>query len=213
MQIPLAALAAMEGLVNPLLRQLKAQGGSAAAYWDELQGSCFEIRVAPWGSRLYLQVTAEGLFFYRHQEEPADAWIEATPQAYLKMATSPAGADRLFSSDVSLGGDTQKLEQLQDLMMALGLDAGEVVTRLAGPLPVSSLQAGLGQLLSWGRRAKAAAEQDLKDYLEEETGILPGQNSLHLLEDGLEELRLDVDRLEARIRLLEAAAQQQAGES
>ncbi|SFB97331.1 ubiquinone biosynthesis protein UbiJ [Marinospirillum celere] len=213
MQIPLAALTALESLVNPLIRQLSAQGSLTSARLAQLQGSWFEIGVLPWGMKVYLQVTEEGLFFQRHLEDRADAWIETTPQAYLKMATSANSQEVLFGPEVAIGGDTQKLEWLQELLAALGLDAGDVLTRLAGPLPVASIQAGLGQLLGWGRRASAAAQQDLKDYLEDETGILPGQNSLHLLEDGLEELRLDVDRLEARVGLLEAATKKQAGES
>ncbi len=213
MQLPITALTALESLVNPILRQLAGAGGLTAARLNELEGSVFEIRVLPLGLKLFLQVTAEGLYFHRHLEDAADAWIEATPQAYLKMATSSAATKVLFSPEVKVGGATQQLEKLQDLLASLGLDASELITRFAGPLPLAGLQAGFGQLLGWGRRAKAAASRDLKEYLDEEAAILPGQNSLHLLEDALDELRLDVDRLEARVRLLEAATSQAAGGS
>ncbi|WP_404420034.1 SCP2 domain-containing protein [Marinospirillum sp.] len=212
MQLPLAALTALENLVNPLLRQVVAQAGATAANLDELQDSCLEIRIAPWGLQVFLLVTPDGLYFHRTLETEPDAWVEATPQAYLKMATQPAASGVLFTPEVKVGGDTRKLELLQDLIASLGLDTGDLVARFSGPLPLAGLQAGFTQLRSWGSRASAAARRDLKDYLEEESGILPGQNSLHLLESGLEELRLDVDRLEARIRLLEAA-RKQAGET
>lgn len=209
MQLPLGALTALETLINPLLRQFVAQAGVTAANLDELQGSCLEMRVAPWGLQVFVQVTADGIYLHRSLDIEPDAWMEATPQAYLKMATQPAASGVLFSPEVKVGGDTRKLEALQDLIAALGLDAGDLVARFTGPLPLAGLQAGFSQLRSWGARASAAAQRDLKDYLEEESEILPGQNSLHLLESGLEELRLDVDRLEARIRLLEAAKNQQ----
>ena len=211
MQLPLAALAALESLVNPLLRQLVAQGGLTAARLDELQGSLFEIRINPWDLQVFIQVSADGFYFHRHLEAPADAWMQASPQALLKLATRSPAEGVHFGSDIQVGGDTARLETLQALVSALGLDAGEILARVAGPLPLASVQAGLQQLLSWGRRTQAAAQRDLKDYLEEETGLLPGQNSLHLLEDELEELRLDVDRLEARLRLLETAARQKTG--
>ena len=209
MQLPLAALAALENLVNPLLRQVIAQAGATAAKLDELQGSCVEIRVAPWGFKVLVLVSSDGLYLHRSLEAEPDAWVEATPQAYLKMATQPAASGVLFTPEVTVGGDTRKLELLQDLISALGLDANDLVTRFSGPLPLAGLQAGLSQLRSWGARASTAAQRDIKDYLEEESGILPGQNSLHVMESSLEELRLDVDRLEARIRLLEAAKKQQ----
>lgn len=209
MQLPLGVLTALENLVNPVLRQLAGQAGATAAHLDELQGTCIEVRVAPWGLRVFLLVTADGFFLHRTLDTPPDAWIEATPQAYLKMATQSAASGVLFASDVQIGGDTHKLEVLQDLIASLGLDAGDLMMRFTGPLPLAGLQAGFSQLRSWGARASQAAQRDVKDYLEEESGILPGQNSLHVAETALEDLRLDVDRLEARIRLLEASQNQQ----
>lgn len=212
MSVPLVALTALESLVNPLLHSLAAQEGLTAAHLHQLQGRVFEVRLAPWGTSLYVQVEPEGLFLHRHWEEAPDAWIEATPQAYLKMATHSVASGALFSADVHIGGDTQQLETLQALLAGLGLDAQEVMMRLTAALPFASqafmgLQAGAGQLLRWGQRARQAARTDLHDYLDDETGSLPGQNSLHLLQTDLDCLRLDVDRVEARLRLLEAAVE------
>ena len=213
MQLPLTALTALENLINPALRQLAATGGLTATHLQELEGSVFELRATPPGLQVFLQVTPEGLCFHRYLEDPADAWIEAPPGVYLKMATSSTASSLLFSPAVQVGGATAKLESLQDLIAGLGLDAGELVARFAGPLPLASFRAGLDRLLSWGHRAGSAAGQDLKDYLEDESGFLPSRNSLHLLEDDLETLRLDVDRLTARVQLLEAAANKAAGEN
>ncbi|MBE0506505.1 MAG: SCP2 sterol-binding domain-containing protein [Marinospirillum sp.] len=203
MQLPLSALTALETLVNPLLRKAVAQGGATAITWQKLQDTCVEIRVQPWGARLLLHVTADGLYFYRQGEDTPDAWMEATPQAYIKMATRPDAASVMFSPEVKVGGDTHKLELLQQLLSGLGLDAVELISRVTGPLPLAGLQAGFSQLTGFMQRFGGSAMQDAREYLDEESGLLPGQNSLHLLEDALEELRLDVDRLEARIRLQE----------
>lgn len=205
MQLPLGALTALENLLNPALRQLAAQSGATAAHLEALQGDCFELRVLPWDWQVFLLVTPEGFAWHRSLEVTPDAWIEASPQAYLKMATQSTASGVLFSPDVRVGGDTRKLESLQDLLASLGLDASELVMRFTGPLPLAGLQAGWRSLRGWSERASQAAQRDLKDYLEEETAILPGQNSLHLAESALEELRLDVDRLEARIQRLEAS--------
>ncbi|WP_114417367.1 ubiquinone biosynthesis accessory factor UbiJ [Marinospirillum perlucidum] len=211
MQLPLAALTALESLINPLLRQAAAQGGATALSLQELSGSLFELRVHPQGWQVFVQVSDSGLYFYRQTEETADAWMEASLPAYLQMATRPDAQAVLFSPEVKVGGQTAKLEAFQGLLAALGLDAGELLNQVAGPLPLAGFQAGLSQLLGWTQRTANAARQDFKDYLEEETGVMPGENSRHLLEDSLDELRMDVDRLEARIRLLETA-QQQAGD-
>ncbi|SFX33491.1 ubiquinone biosynthesis accessory factor UbiJ [Marinospirillum alkaliphilum] len=203
MALPLSLLAGLESLINPLLRQAVAREGAAAAALQELHGSLLELRVTGLDVQVQLQVNHEGLSLYRQADVQPDAWMEASPASYLKMATRPDASAVLFSPEVQIGGDTRKLELLQDLMSGLGLDAAELIHQFTGPLPLALLQSGMSRLLGFGQRFSQSAGQDLKDYLDDETGLLPGRNSLHLLEDALGELRLDVDRLEARIRLLE----------
>lgn len=202
MQLPLSVLTVLESLVNPLLRQAIAQEGAAAIAFEKLQGNCIEYQVSGLNLQLTMQITQDGLYFYRQNEELADAWILASPQDYLKMATSKDAASILFGPEVSVGGNTHLLEILQELIAGLGIDAQELIARIAGPLPLDSIQAGFSQLLQLGQRLTGSANEDIKSYLDDETGILPGKNSWHLAEDALHELRLDIDRLEARVNLL-----------
>lgn len=213
MQLPLSLLTALEGWVNPLLRQALAQEGAAAIAFEKLQASCIEFQVSGLNLTLRMQVTSDGLYFYRQGDEPADAWILASPQAYLKMATSQDAASILASPEVSVGGKTHLLEVLQALIAGLGLDAQELVARIASPLPLGSIQAGFSQLFQLGQRLTSSASADFKSYLDDEAGVLPGKNSWHLAEDKLHELRLDVDRLEARTHLLEKQLQSKAGDN
>jgi len=212
MQLPLSVLTALEGLINPLLRQAIVQGGTAAAAFEKLQGSCIEFRVSGLNTQLRMQVAEDGLYLYRQSEEPADAWIMASAQDYLKMATGKNVSEVLSDPEVSVGGNTHLLEVPQELIVGLGLDTQELIARVTGPLPLTSVQAGFNQLLQFGRRFSSSASEDIKSYLDDEAAILPGQNSWHLAEDALHELRLDIDRLEARINLLEEQLQPNAGE-
>ncbi|NLW05912.1 MAG: hypothetical protein GX029_11930 [Pseudomonadaceae bacterium] len=212
MQLPLSALTALESLINPLLRQAVAQEGGAAAAFEKLQGSCIEFQVTGLNLQLRMQIAGDGLYLYRQSEEPADAWILTSPQTYLKMATSKDASSILFGSKVTVGGNTHLLETLEELIAGLGLDAQELVSRVASPLPLASIQASVNQLLQFGQRFTGSASEDVKSYLDDEAAILTGKNSWHVAEDKLHELRLDVDRLEARINLLEKQLQPLAGE-
>ena len=203
MQLPLSVLTALESLINPLLKQAVAQEGAAAVALETLQGSCIEFQVSGLDLQVRLQVSSDGVYFYRHGDEPADAWILAAPHVYLKMATSKDANSILFGSDVTVGGNTYLLEVLQELIAGLGLDTKELISRVAGPLPLASIQAGFSQLLQFGQRFTGSASDDVKSYVDDEAGLLAGKNSWHLAEDSLHELRLDVDRLDARISLLE----------
>lgn len=203
MQLPLSVLTALESLINPLLKQAVAQEGAAAAALKTLQGNCIEFQVSGLDLQIRLQVSSDGFYLYRHSDEPADAWILAAPHVYLKMATSKDANSILFGSEVAIGGNTYLLEVLQELIAGLGLDTQELISRVAAPLPVASIQAGFSQLLQFGQRFTRSASADVKSYIDDEAGLLAGKNSWHLAEDALHDLRLDVDRLEARISLLE----------
>ncbi len=205
MQLPLSVLTALESLINPLLRQAVAQEGAAAAAFQTLQGSCIEFQVSGLNLQIRLQVSSDGFYLYRQSDEPADAWILASPSVYLQMATSKDANSILFGSKVTIGGNTYLLEVLQELIAGLGLDTKELISRVAEPLPLplASIQAGVSQLLQFGQRFTGSASQDVQSYLDDEAGLLTGKNSWHLVEDSLHDLRLDVDRLDARISLLE----------
>ncbi|HKM14733.1 MAG TPA: SCP2 sterol-binding domain-containing protein [Marinospirillum sp.] len=203
MQLPLSVLTALESLINPLLKQAVAQEGAAAAALESLQGNCIEFQVSGLDLQFKIQISNDGLYFYRQTDEPADAWILASPQVYLKMATSKDANSILFGSEVTVGGNTYLLEVLQELIAGLGLDTKELISRVAAPLPIASIQAGFSQLLQFGQRFTDSASADVKSYIDDEVGLLVGKNSWHLAEDELHDLRLDVDRLEARIHLLE----------
>ena len=59
-----------------------------------------------------------------------------------------------------------------------------------------------GKAFSWGRRAAATAVQNVAEYLAHERADLVPRAEADQFTAGVERLREDVDRLEARIKLL-----------
>jgi ubiquinone biosynthesis protein UbiJ len=69
---------------------------------------------------------------------------------------------------------------------------------------------GLGQfaksLGAWGRRARSTVEQNVAEYLQEESRAVPGRHEGDTFRRDVEMLRDDVERLVARLRRLESSA-------
>ena len=54
----------------------------------------------------------------------------------------------------------------------------------------------------WSKHANASVRRNIDDYLREETHLLPDRNEVAAFSDGLDRLKLDIDRIQARARLL-----------
>ena len=54
----------------------------------------------------------------------------------------------------------------------------------------------------WSKHASASVRRNIDDYLREETNLLPDRNEVAAFGDVLDRLKLDIDRIQARARLL-----------
>lgn len=194
----LGALATLEQWINPLLK-----GPACQARLAQLAGSLFRIRLTPPDVLVWLSITPSGIVFYRHLDGEADAWLEMSPSALLKLVTGPSSTAAMMSSGVHMGGDTVRLESLQALLQSLELDTSRLVSQLVGPTWTDWGRSGLMGLRDWALRTGASSQQDVRDYVHEEVRWAPAPHAMQCLEDELSELRLSLDRLEARVGQLE----------
>ncbi|WP_416886414.1 SCP2 sterol-binding domain-containing protein [Marinospirillum sp.] len=203
MALPLSALVTLEGVLNPLVRQLRSQSLAAEQTWQQLTGRALRCEVRPFGWSLVCVFSNEGLSLLRETEREVEAWMSATPLDYLALIQ---GRNR----QVDMGGDTALFEQIQDLWQQLSQEAQQrVIAQLhllpfAGPVMAQG-GALLKNLMGFGRRATQAAQRDVNLYVADEAELLMNADQLHVAEAGLFTLRQELERLEAKIQRLEGA--------
>lgn len=153
----------------------------------------FDLFVLPGGEQLALATRWEG---------EVDARLSGTLEDFIRLGSSDDPAAELINGRLSLYGDSAALQQLQRIIRDLDPDWEAPLARLFGDVAGHQL----GRALRWGsRRARYAGERltaQGREWLREESDLLPGTWELTRFADDVDALAARVDRLEARLRRL-----------
>jgi ubiquinone biosynthesis protein UbiJ len=114
----------------------------------------------------------------------------SSPEALLR-----AGA-------VEIRGDTDIARKYRELARLLMPDPEEELSLVIGDVPAHQLGRLARSVYGWSRQASATAVRNVAEYLAHERADLVPRAEADQFTSGVERLREDVDRLEARINLL-----------
>jgi ubiquinone biosynthesis accessory factor UbiJ len=191
-----------ESLVN---RNLRAST-PARALLAELAGRSFAIQVeTPIGGRLMrlrLAAAAEGLAITAG-DEPADASVTGSP---LGLAALVAGRSdgRFTAAGVAIAGDAEVAGAFEKLLRYARPEFEEELARLVGDVPAHYAARAARGAADWGRRALDSIARNVGEYLIEEGRDVVSHAELESFHSGVDRIREDVDRAEARLALVAA---------
>lgn len=107
--------------------------------------------------------------------------------------------------DVTIRGDAELAQKFRELAMLLKPDIEEELSKLIGDTPAHQALRMVRTLAGVGRRAAGTGVRNVAEYLaHERRDLVPGAEAEDFYR-GVEKLREDLDRLDTRIRLLDAA--------
>jgi ubiquinone biosynthesis protein UbiJ len=196
--IGVAALAGLEQALNAALA-LDPHTGARLA---RLQGKLIAVELRGTGITLTLQPTGEGkLRLMGDYDGEVDTTLRGAPFSLLRMGMGRAG-EGMFSGEVEIDGDVELGTQIQRVFEKLDIDWEEHLSRLTGDIVAHQLGNTVRGLFAWGQRAIDHLGRDVADYLQEESDTLPVDWEVEEFIKGVDTLRSDVDRIEARVRRL-----------
>ena len=134
-------------------------------------------------------------------EPAADAEISGTLLSLAALA-GPHPEEVIQRGDVSIHGDAEIAQQFRELAMLLKPDVEEELSRLIGDTPAHQALRFVRMATGFGRRAAATGVRNVAEYLAHERRDLVPRAEADDFYRGVERLREDLDRLEARTRLL-----------
>jgi len=208
MPIPDAALAALEATINRYL----ALDPEGAARITDLQGKVILIEVIGFDTRFYLIPGPAGVHFYGDYAGTPDCILRAAPLALARLGVSHRKADRLFSGEVQIEGDTHLAQAFGDFLSGLEVDWEEQLARLVGDVAAHWIGSQIRAADRWGRRTADTLTEDVKEYLQEEARLLPSHYEVQAFLDEVDLVRDGVERLAARIERLTQRQNVSAGE-
>jgi ubiquinone biosynthesis protein UbiJ len=191
--------AALETALDLYLKQdPQARQGCAA-----LDGKIIGLDITGLGLSLYFLPGSHGIQVSSHYEGDVDTQLTGSPLGFARLALG-SREDTLFKGAVEIKGDTETGQQFQDLLANTDWDWEEQLSHITGDViarQIGNVTRLSGKFINDSRNT---LEQDVSEYLQEEARLLPtGSEVGNFLED-VDQLRADVDRLDARIaRLLQ----------
>ncbi|MEO1829769.1 MAG: SCP2 sterol-binding domain-containing protein [Pseudomonas sp.] len=135
-------------------------------------------------------------------DAPTDVELHAPASLLARLLVSSDRKAVLQDPEVELLGDSQVLIALQNALADLQLDGEAELARWLGPVAGHAIGSALRRSHQWGRESRASLRQTLAEYLTEESRQLVGQAEARARAEQLHDLRLQLDRLEARVALL-----------
>ena len=139
----------------------------------------------------------------RDEAVDPDVSIRGAPLSLLRFAFAGDRETLILSDEVSLHGDIALATRLQQIGARMDIDVEEAFAQRIGDIPAHELMRGMRGLGGWMRTAGAALLADASEYLRYEAAVTPGTEDVERFARAVEEIRDDVERLEARIGLLE----------
>jgi ubiquinone biosynthesis protein UbiJ len=156
--------------------------------------------------QLTLIITPEKLHVHSNSSDHADTCISGSPRALAALLFSNDPAAALYHPEIVLSGDIHLIQTIHKTLTASGTRWDDVLAPMLKPLlgdsGVSVLTNAVNVSAGVVRNAGQSLQLNVRDYLQEESGLLPAHAETEDSNIRLDSLRLRIDRLHARIDLL-----------
>jgi ubiquinone biosynthesis protein UbiJ len=134
--------------------------------------------------------------------QPPEAEIKGSLMSLAALAGSHP-EEVIQRGDVTIRGDAEIAQKFRELAMLLKPDVEEELSRIIGDTPAHQALRVVRMASGFGRRAAATSVRNVAEYLAHERGDLVPRAEAEDFYRGVERLREDLDRLEARAGMLQ----------
>jgi ubiquinone biosynthesis protein UbiJ len=167
-----------------------------------LDGKTLALHVSGAPASVYIHAQGEHVSVASRSDVEPAATLSGSPLALLKLAgAAPENAVR--SGGVQISGDAEVAQTFRDLLARARPDLEEELARIIGDVAAHQLGNAARSVLNFGRRAANTFAQNVAEFLQEEGRDVPSRTEADEFTAGVDRVREDADRLEARLALLE----------
>lgn len=192
----------MSSALKPIELALNAalgQDPETKAKLDQFESRCITIKIKDFNQTIAMTVKQRQLHLSRTPEQTIDLIITGNALTLAKLGKDP---ESLFSADIDINGDVQFAKQLRDLLEGFDFDWEGQLARITGDTLAYPIAHGIRQVASWAKSTQLSMQQNIAEYLREESRLLPDKSQIKAYMHDIDTLRADFDRLEARINRL-----------
>jgi ubiquinone biosynthesis protein UbiJ len=189
----------LESAVNRYLLLDPAAGDRLAG----LEGRVIALELRGLDLMLVFRVQGQGIAFIDEPGLTPDTVLRGTPLGIARLGLGRGNATgTLFSGDVEIAGDVETGQAFKAVLDAIDIDWEEQLSRFTGDMLAHQMGNAARHAGRWLDHARLTLERDLSEYLQEELRVVPTRIEIENFIGDVDRLRMDLERLEARIRRL-----------
>jgi ubiquinone biosynthesis protein UbiJ len=178
-----------------------------------LENKIVKINLLGVDAQFLLLFASQGIRFElpTQPEKKFDTVISGTPLRLLQMSLSRENRQQFFADDVSIQGNLELGQRVTDLFDQMDIDWEEIMSHVMGDVAAHHVGNIARDFKNWIKQTHATLRQDVIEYSQEEINLFPPAEALHDFFHDVDELRMDADRLEARVIRLKNSAHIERG--
>ena len=199
-----AVFAAVERVVNQAL-ELDPAGRKRL---DKLADCVFALHCTAPALDVYLQPGNGRVRLMGYYDGPVTTSVRGLASDFAEVATAKDPTAALINGKLALSGDSAPLIELQKIITALDIDWEAPLVDALGDVAGHQLAQLLRGAYGWGRQASSGLARQLEEFIHEEARLSPPRLELEDFYRDVQQLGLQVDRLESRTRRLRKRLQQ-----
>ncbi len=191
-------LGLLERAINDALRYDPATRQRLAAHQGRVLG--IECRQPP--VHAYFLLTIDGVEIYDSCETVVDATIRASAIGLLRQLVAEQPDIVPAGGEVQVAGDAQFVQELVRIARDIDIDWEEPLARIVGDIAARQVGDLLRGAALFLKRATTSLRRDGEDFVRHELALFPSKHGMREFLRDVDELRLDTDRVAARIAAL-----------
>lgn len=147
------------------------------------------------------KLTDSKIVLQKAHDKP-DTIIKGTPLSLLRMSLSRKNRKSFFADDVTIEGDLELGQKVIDLFDSLDVDYEEYLAYWVGDIPSHQMGKISRKIRAFKEKVRGTLCDNLNEFLHEETTHFPPKEEIMDFFKDIDRLRLDVDRLDAKVKKL-----------
>jgi len=189
-------------IIENLLNRNLAASPRARELCAQLRERRIAITMSGTPLRIAVESTGDSLRLSRDADGEFQAEIEGSPVNLVALA-GPQPEALLQRGAVKIRGDIELAQRYRELALLLRPDFEEELSRFVGDAPAHQVMRLALGAFAFGRRAVSTTALNAAEYLAHESRDLVPRPEAEVFFEGVDRLREDADRFEARLALLE----------
>lgn len=186
-------------VIELVLNQYLSLDSLSQKKMNDLSGKVIAIELTGLDITRYCVFTDDGIMIQQSLQGEPDTLLRGTPMALGGLAFKGDQQQSFFSGEVEIIGDIRLGERFNRIIDGIDIDWEEKISMVVGDIAAHKLGYFARQFRDWSNNTRTSFAEDVKDYLREESTLLPYPEEVEYFLAQVDILRSDVERLELRV--------------